>query len=53
MIRFWGDKWTVIHVTIPREQIREAMGPGYEEVMAAVKAQGVGPAGPLYRSLSD
>ena len=38
----------VIHVTVPRDQIREVMGPGYEEVMAAVKAQGVGPAGPWY-----
>ena len=38
----------VIHVTVPRDQIRDAMGPGYEEVMAAVNAQGIGPAGPWY-----
>ena len=38
----------VIHVTIPREQIRDVMGPGYEEVMAAVKDQGIGPSGPWY-----
>lgn len=35
-----------IHLTIPRAQIREVMGPGISEVMAAVAAQGVGPAGP-------
>ena len=38
----------VIHVTIPRSEIRSAMGPGLAEVMAAVKAQGIGPAGPWF-----
>ncbi len=38
----------VIRVTIPREQIREVMGPGYQEVMDAVAAQGIGPAGPWF-----
>lgn len=37
-----------IHLTIPREQIRDVMGPGIGEVMAAVAAQGVGPAGPWF-----
>ena len=35
-----------IHLTIPREQIRSAMGPGLTEIMDAVKAQGIGPTGP-------
>ncbi len=37
-----------IHLTIPRSEIRSAMGPGIAEVMAAVKAQGIGPAGPWF-----
>lgn len=37
-----------IHLTIPRSEIRSAMGPGLTEVMAAVKAQGIGPAGPWF-----
>ncbi len=35
----------IIHLTIPRSEMRTAMGPGIGEVMAAVKAQGIGPAG--------
>ena len=31
-----------------RHEIRSAMGPGLNEVMAAVKAQGIGPAGPWF-----
>jgi uncharacterized protein YndB with AHSA1/START domain/effector-binding domain-containing protein len=38
----------VIHLTIPRSEIRSVMGPGLTEVMAAVKAQGIGPAGPWF-----
>jgi uncharacterized protein YndB with AHSA1/START domain/effector-binding domain-containing protein len=38
----------VIHLTIPRSGMRSAMGPGLAEVMAAVKAQGIGPAGPWF-----
>lgn len=34
-----------IHLTIPREQIREVMGPGIMEVMGAVQAQGLRPTG--------
>ncbi len=37
-----------IHVTIPREQIREVMGPGIGEVMAALSDQGIQPAGPWF-----
>ncbi len=38
----------VIHLTIPREQIQEVMGPGIGEVYAAIAAQGIAPAGPWY-----
>jgi effector-binding domain-containing protein len=38
----------VIRLTIPREQIRSVMGPGIGELMAAVTAQGIGPAGPVF-----
>jgi effector-binding domain-containing protein len=38
----------VIHLTVPREEIRNVMGPGYRELMAAVAAQGIVPAGPWF-----
>jgi len=38
----------VLHLTIPRAEIRTVMGPGYREVMDAVKAQGMKPAGPWF-----
>ena len=38
----------VIRFTIPRDEIRNVMGPGIAELMAAVTAQGVGPTGPVF-----
>ena len=38
----------VLHLTIPRSEIRKVMGPGYREVLDAVKAQGMTPAGPWF-----
>jgi len=38
----------IIRLTIPREEIRNVMGPGIGELMAAVAAQGVAPAGPVF-----
>lgn len=38
----------VLHLTIPRDEIRTVMGPGYREVMDAVRAQGLTPAGPWF-----
>jgi effector-binding domain-containing protein len=38
----------VLHLTIPRSEIRKVMGPGYREVMDAMKAQGMTPAGPWF-----
>src|SRR6185436_3451842 len=37
-----------IHLTIPRSEIRTVMGPGLNEIMSAVKSQGIGPAGPWF-----
>jgi len=38
----------IIHLTIPREEIRNVMGPGLGELMAAVAAQGITPTGPWF-----
>ena len=38
----------IIRLTIPREEIRNVMGPGLSEVMATIAAQGVAPAGPWF-----
>jgi effector-binding domain-containing protein len=38
----------IIRLTVPRDQIREVMGPGLQEVMAALAEQSVSPAGPWY-----
>ncbi len=38
----------VIRLTIPRSEIRKVMGPAMGEVMAAVAAQGIAPAGPMF-----
>ena len=38
----------VIHLTIPREEIRQVMGPGIGELMATIAAQGIAPAGPWF-----
>lgn len=38
----------VIHLTIPREEIRHVMGPALSEVMATVAAQGLTPSGPWF-----
>ena len=38
----------IIRLTIPREEIRSVMGPGIAELMAAVAAQGMVPAGPVF-----
>ncbi len=38
----------IIHLTIPREEIRNVMGPGINELMATIAAQGIAPAGPWF-----
>jgi effector-binding domain-containing protein len=47
-IRTDAQPAAVIHLTIPREKIRDVMHPAMEEVIEAVKAQGIGPAGPVF-----
>lgn len=43
-----AQQTAIIRITIPREQMREVMGPGHRELMAAVTAQGLAPAGPWF-----
>ncbi len=43
-----AQRTAIIRLTIPREEIRNVMGPGIAELMAAVAAQGIGPAGPVF-----
>jgi effector-binding domain-containing protein len=38
----------VIRLTIPRAEIRNVMGPGLMELMAAVAGQGIAPCGPWF-----
>ena len=38
----------VIRLTIPRQEIRTVMGPGIGELMAAIGAQGIAAAGPVF-----
>ena len=38
----------VIRLTVPRAEIRNVMGPGIGEVMAAVATQGMAPTGPWF-----
>ena len=43
-----AQKAAVIHLTIPRNQIQEAMGPGYNELMSTLQEQGITPTGPWF-----
>ncbi|MBC7684200.1 MAG: GyrI-like domain-containing protein [Bdellovibrionales bacterium] len=43
-----AQQTAVIRLTIPRAAIQSVMGPGIGELMAAVKAQGIGPTGPWF-----
>lgn len=42
------QRTAVIRITVPRSEIQIAMGPGYQELMDTLKAQGVQPAGPWF-----
>ena len=37
-----------IHVTVPREKIREVMGPGLAEIHSSLAAQGIAASGPCF-----
>lgn len=43
-----AQQTAAIHLTIPRDEIRTVMGPAIGEVMQAVAAQGMRPAGPVF-----
>jgi effector-binding domain-containing protein len=43
-----AQETAVIHLTIPRAEIRDVMGPGIGELMATVAAQGIATAGPWF-----
>jgi len=43
-----AQRAAVIRFTIPRDEIRNVMGPGMEELVSTVSAQGIGPAGALF-----
>jgi effector-binding domain-containing protein len=38
----------VLHLTIPRSEIQKVMGPGIQELMATIAAQGITPTGPWF-----
>jgi effector-binding domain-containing protein len=38
----------VIHLLVARSQIQQVMGPAIAEVLAALRAQGLAPAGPMF-----
>ena len=38
----------MVHLTVPRSEIQNVMGPGLAELQAAVAAQGLTPAGPWF-----
>lgn len=43
-----AQRIAVIHLTVPRSEIRKVMQPGLRELMAALSAQGIAPAGPWF-----
>ena len=43
-----AQQTAIIRLTIPREEIRNVMGPGIAELMAEDAAQGIAPAGPVF-----
>jgi effector-binding domain-containing protein len=38
----------ILHIDTPRARMQQVMGPAISELMAAVRAQGVGPTGPWF-----
>lgn len=48
IIQTQAQQTAVIRLTVPRDEIRQVMGPGIKEVNATVAAQGIEPAGPWF-----
>lgn len=38
----------VIHITVPRDEIQQVMGPAIHEVIGTASTQGIGPKGPVF-----
>lgn len=43
-----AQQTAIIRLTVPRDEIQNVMGPGLSELMAAIAAQGIAPAGPWF-----
>lgn len=43
-----AQRAAVIRMTVPRDEIRNVMGPGMDELVTTVAAQGIGPAGAVF-----
>src|SRR5207247_1613712 len=48
IVQIDAQQTAFIHLTVPRAEIRNVMGPGLAEVRAALAAQGIAPAGPWF-----
>jgi effector-binding domain-containing protein len=48
IVQTTSQKTAVIHLTVPASEIRKVMGPGIQELMAEVAAQGSALAGPWF-----
>ena len=42
------QRGAVIHITVPRDEIQQVMGPAIHEVIHAVQTQSAGPTGPVF-----
>ena len=45
IVQTTAQETAIIHITVPREEIQQVMGPGYQELMAAVAEQGIATTG--------
>ena len=43
-----AQRTAVIHIIVPRNEIQNVMGPGIQEVFAAIAQQGITPTGPWF-----
>lgn len=48
IIQTTAQTTAVIHLTVPRAEMMKVFGPGVEELMGALAAQGIKPAGPVF-----
>jgi uncharacterized protein YndB with AHSA1/START domain len=48
IVRTTAHAVALLHLTVPRTEIQKVMGPGLQELMAAVAAQGVATTGPWF-----